>query len=210
VIRIQIPGFNRRSRWRAAQDTSATAQCEELEVAITNREPLIPESRTTYLSSDLKRSITRPDAPRADPGLDRVGTEGLGFSRYHDIRDVVVGVELDEKSSTGGDIPVGGMAMESTGSIDDRLGRIEALLGVLVERQTVKEHYTPEEFARLVGCEPFTCREYCRLGRIRAEKKASGRGKHASWVISHDELLPFQRDGLLPDRRRQPKTANMA
>jgi hypothetical protein len=100
--------------------------------------------------------------------------------------------------------------MESVGSINDRLGRIEALLGVLVERQTVKEHYTPEEFARLVGREPFTCREYCRLGRIRAEKKASGRGKHASWVISHDELLRFQREGLLPDRRRQPKSASTA
>jgi hypothetical protein len=47
-----------------------------------------------------------------------------------------------------------------------------------------------------------------RLGRIRALKKASGRGKHASWVIPHEELLRFQREGLLPDRRRQPKTAS--
>jgi hypothetical protein len=94
--------------------------------------------------------------------------------------------------------------------IEDRLSRIEGLLVALVERQTVKSFYTPEEFARLVGREPFTCREYCRLGRIRAQKKASGRGKHASWVISHDELLRFQRDGLLPDRRSQPKTANTA
>ena len=57
----------------------------------------------------------------------------------------------------------------------------------------------------------IVCCEYCRLGRNRAEKKkASGRGKHASWVISHDELLRFQRDGLLPDRRRQPNTASTA
>jgi hypothetical protein len=68
----------------------------------------------------------------------------------------------------------------------------------------------PEEFARLVGREAFTCREYCRLGRIRALKKASGRGKYASWVIPHDELLRFQREGLLPDRRRQPNTASTA
>jgi hypothetical protein len=93
--------------------------------------------------------------------------------------------------------------------IEDRLARIEAMLSQLVERQ-VKEHYTPEEFARRVGREAFTCREYCRLGRIRAQKKASGRGKHASWVISHDELLRFQREGLLPDRRRQPNTASTA
>ena len=94
--------------------------------------------------------------------------------------------------------------------IEDRLARIEAMLTQLVEKQAVKEFYTPEEFSRLVGREAFTCREYCRLGRIRALKKASGRGKHASWVIPHDELLRYQRDGLLPDRRRQPKTASTA
>lgn len=86
--------------------------------------------------------------------------------------------------------------------IEDRLIRIEAMLSQLVERQTVKEFYAVEEFARLVGREAFTCREYCRLGRIHALKKSSGRGKHASWVIPHAELLRFQREGLLPDRRR--------
>lgn len=95
-------------------------------------------------------------------------------------------------------------------TIDERLDCIEAMLTQLVERAVVKEFYTPEEFARLVGREAFTCREYCRLGRIRAQKKASGRGKHPCWVISHDELLRFQREGLLPDRRRQPNTASTA
>ena len=85
--------------------------------------------------------------------------------------------------------------------IEDRLSRIEAMLLELTQRQAVKEYYTPEEFARIVGREAFTCREYCRLGRIRAQKKASGRGKHAAWVIPHAELLRFQREGLLPDRR---------
>jgi hypothetical protein len=94
--------------------------------------------------------------------------------------------------------------------LEDWLTRIEAKLDSLIERQKVKEFYTPEEFARIIDREPFTCREYCRLGRIRAQKKASGRGKHASWVIPHDELLRFQREGLLPDRRRQPKTASTA
>ena len=94
--------------------------------------------------------------------------------------------------------------------IEDRLIRIEAMLSQLVERQAVKEFYSVEEFARIVGREAFTCREYCRLGRIHALKKSSGRGKHASWVISHDELLRFQREGLLPDRRRQPNTASTA
>ena len=83
-------------------------------------------------------------------------------------------------------------------SIDERLDRIESLLAALVERETIKDYYEIEEFARLVGKAPFTCREWARLGRIHAEKRQSGRGAHPAWVISHDELLRYRRDGLLP------------
>jgi len=86
-------------------------------------------------------------------------------------------------------------------SVEERLEKIESLLVVLVERQTVKDHYEIEEFARLVGREPFTCREWARHGRIRGEKKLSGRGAYARWVVSHTELLRYQREGLLPVRR---------
>jgi hypothetical protein len=85
-------------------------------------------------------------------------------------------------------------------TISERLAQIEALLTVLVERQTVKDFYEIEEFAKLVGREPFTCREWARHGRIRAEKKLSGRGAHARWVVSHDELLRYRRHGLLPGK----------
>lgn len=81
--------------------------------------------------------------------------------------------------------------------IFQRLDRIENMLGTLVDRATIKEFYEIEEFARLVGREPFTCREWARLGRIKAEKKASGRGPHARWAVSHDEFLRYQRCGLL-------------
>jgi hypothetical protein len=86
-------------------------------------------------------------------------------------------------------------------TLEQRLERIEAMLVVLVERQQVREWYSVEEFARIVGRAEFTCREWCRHGRIRAEKKDSGRGAYAAWTISHAELLRFQREGLLPVRR---------
>ena len=86
-------------------------------------------------------------------------------------------------------------------TVDERLEKIEAMLVVLVERQTVKDFYQVEEFAKLVGKSCFTCREWCRLGRIRGEKKLSGRGAYASWVVPHAELLRYQREGLLPYRR---------
>jgi hypothetical protein len=88
--------------------------------------------------------------------------------------------------------------MGTTGSIDDRLDRIEALLGALVERETVRDWYTTEQFARLVGKAEFTVREWCRLGRVHAEKRRSGRGAYASWVIGHDEISRYQREGLIP------------
>ena len=83
----------------------------------------------------------------------------------------------------------------------ERLDRIESMLAVLVERQTVREWYTTEQVARLVGKAAFTCREWCRGGRLRAEKRVSGRGAYPAWVISHAELLRYQREGLLPAKR---------
>ena len=81
-------------------------------------------------------------------------------------------------------------------TLEERLERIEAMLAAVVERQQVREWYSVDEFARIVGRSEFTCREWCRHGRIRAEKKFSGRGAHAAWAISHTELLRFQREGL--------------
>jgi hypothetical protein len=84
----------------------------------------------------------------------------------------------------------------------EQLERIESMLAVLVERQTIKDYYEVEEFARLVGKKPFTCREWCRLGRIHAEKAMSGRGAYARWVVSHTELLRYRKEGLIPTRLR--------
>src|SRR5213595_3443951 len=87
-------------------------------------------------------------------------------------------------------------------TIEEHLEKIEQMLTVLVQRQQVREWYTIDEFARLVGKAEFTVRAWCRLGRIHAKKKQSGRGAHAAWVISHEELERFRREGLLPIQRR--------
>lgn len=86
-------------------------------------------------------------------------------------------------------------------NIEERLDKIEAMLVVLVERQTVREWYTTAQVAQLLGKAELTVREWCRNGRIYAAKKASGRGGHASWTISHSELLRVQREGLLSIQR---------
>ena len=86
-------------------------------------------------------------------------------------------------------------------TVEERLEHIESMLSILIGRQQVREWYTIEEFARVVGRSEFTCREYCRLGRVTAIKRGHGAGQYKTWAISHDELLRFQREGLLPIQR---------
>ena len=85
--------------------------------------------------------------------------------------------------------------------ITTRLDRIEAMLATLAEQQTAKDFYEVEEFARLPRKAPFTVREHCRLGRLKAEKRLSGRGPSRGWVIAHHELKRYQQQGLLPRSR---------
>lgn len=83
----------------------------------------------------------------------------------------------------------------------ERLIRLEDTIVQLAQRQAVKEWYSTEELAQLLGKAEFTVREWCRLGRVNAEKKHSGRGKFPAWAVSHDELQRIRREGLLPIRR---------
>ncbi|MBN9521541.1 hypothetical protein J0H58_23980 [bacterium] len=82
-----------------------------------------------------------------------------------------------------------------------RLARIELLLAALVEQKTVKEWYSTAELAKLLSRAEFTVREWCRLGRIRAEKRKCGRGPASEWMVSHEELTRVRNEGLLPDQR---------
>lgn len=85
--------------------------------------------------------------------------------------------------------------------LDVRFHQLENLLKVLVEHRPVKNWYSTQEAAEILGKVEYTVREWCRAGRIHAAKKGSGRGKYQSWVISHQELLRIQKEGLLPIRR---------
>ncbi|MHB1423791.1 MAG: helix-turn-helix domain-containing protein [Gemmataceae bacterium] len=86
-------------------------------------------------------------------------------------------------------------------SVEERLDRIEQMLTTLLQKQTIKEWYGTEEVAQILGKAEFTVREWCRLGRIQAEKRGSGRGRYQSWVISNAEVQRIQREGLLPIKR---------
>ena len=80
----------------------------------------------------------------------------------------------------------------------DSLRRIESQLAEMRSKQTIKDVYSTEEVARILSKAEFTVREWCRLNRINAIKRFSGRGKYPAWAISHQELLRIDKEGLLP------------
>jgi hypothetical protein len=80
----------------------------------------------------------------------------------------------------------------------DQLSQLQATVELLVQQRTIKDWYGTDEVAMILGKAEFTVREWCRNGRVHAEKKGSGRGKYQSWVVSHQELQRIQKEGLLP------------
>ena len=82
-----------------------------------------------------------------------------------------------------------------------RLARIEAAIEQLAMQRVTKEWYTTAEVAQSTGHSPYTVREWCRYGRIRASKRRCGRGRSKEWMVSHTELDRLQNEGLLPFRK---------
>ena len=79
-------------------------------------------------------------------------------------------------------------------------GRITELRDLLLGQRTVKDYYTTAEVAEVLDRDPYTVREWARLGRIRAEKRSCGRGRAKEWVVPHGELERIRNHGLLPLR----------
>ncbi len=84
-------------------------------------------------------------------------------------------------------------------TVEQRLARIEHLLESLVEQRSSREFYSTAEVAKILNRAEFTVREWCRNGRILAEKRASGRGISKEWMIAHEELERIRNEGLLPN-----------
>jgi hypothetical protein len=87
---------------------------------------------------------------------------------------------------------------DSLTEVLERLTRIEDAIQSLHRERTVKAWYTTGEVAALLGKAEYTVREWCRLGRVAATKKAHSRGAHLEWLVSHEELTRVRNQGLLP------------
>lgn len=84
-----------------------------------------------------------------------------------------------------------------------RLEKIEAVLLTLIEQRQVQDWYDTKTVADILNKSAYSVREWCRLGRVRAEKRSCGRGTSKEWMVSHGELMRIKSEGLLPERRHQ-------
>ena len=96
---------------------------------------------------------------------------------------------------------LGGIAA-GLSQVQEQQGAMTATLTDLrdfvVTERTFKDWYSPVEVAEILGKKPYTVREWCRLQRVEARKRPTGRGDADEWEISHDELERIKNHGLLP------------
>lgn len=85
--------------------------------------------------------------------------------------------------------------------LHERVLRLESLLNERHQQAAAKDWYTTAEVAGLLSKAEFTVREWCRLGRIYARKRACGRGPTPEWMIAHNEVERYRNHGLLPAPR---------
>lgn len=79
----------------------------------------------------------------------------------------------------------------------DRIESLEKRIEAVVVGRLDKEWYTTEEVAVLMDRAPWTVRQWCLQGRVRA-KKRSGTDR---WVVSRDEVERLMNNGLLKPAR---------
>jgi hypothetical protein len=81
---------------------------------------------------------------------------------------------------------------------DATTATLTELRDFVVTQRTIKDWYSPVEVAEILGKKPYTVREWCRLQRVKARKRPTGRGDADEWEISHAELERIKNNGLLP------------
>lgn len=76
--------------------------------------------------------------------------------------------------------------------------KLDAIMETVVSQKTIKDFYSTAEVADMVGRSEFQVRQWCREGRVKAIKRACGRGSHKSWMVSHEEVDRYRNHGLRP------------
>lgn len=93
----------------------------------------------------------------------------------------------------------------SNARIEDKINLLLNCFGSLsaaIDHPKQQEWYSTDQVAKIFSVKTLTVQDWCRDGRIRAEKQRTGRGRYLTWVISHREIERFRKEGHLPLPRR--------
>lgn len=103
---------------------------------------------------------------------------------------------LKSQQATFDEIKAGLIQIET--QLNSLTTAVKVIGSASVSKCPAKECYTPAEVAELLGKRPYTVREWCRLERINASKRPSGRGEADEWEIAAEEIERYRNHGLLP------------
>lgn len=88
--------------------------------------------------------------------------------------------------------------VKTLGRIEERMEALEKRIEAVVIGRLDKEWYTTEEVAVMLKRAPWTIRQHCLAGRIRARKRAGT----DRWLVSREELERVMNEGLLKPVRK--------
>jgi hypothetical protein len=80
----------------------------------------------------------------------------------------------------------------------DAIRRVEEKQARLDAQEPPRQFYTTKEFAERVDRSEYTVRQWCKNGRINAQKRPGGRGAYDEWQIPASEPQRFLDYGFLP------------
>jgi hypothetical protein len=89
-------------------------------------------------------------------------------------------------------------AIQMQAQLDDMRTMIFQIHGMLSSPKEARAWYSVEEVAAMLKRSPYTVREWCRHGRIDAEKRSERRGGAEMWRISANEVARYRDEGFLP------------
>jgi hypothetical protein len=78
--------------------------------------------------------------------------------------------------------------------------RLEENQAHLDSQEPPRQFYSTKEFSERVDRSEYTVRQWCKHGRINAQKRHGGRGAYDEWQIPASEPQRFLDFGLLPKR----------
>ena len=75
---------------------------------------------------------------------------------------------------------------------------VKEIRDLLANPTPKRDWYSIAEVASMLSRADFTVREWARLGRVYASKRACGRGPTQEWIIAAEEVERIRNEGLLP------------